>query len=75
MCRSRRGLRVGRPGLNGVRPRRPEQFYAERPLAETVAVVSMESGLEGRNNVAWQGVESLLRDAGLNGVRPRRPEQ
>ena len=39
------------PGLNEVRPRRPEQFItlAARLLAESM--VSMKSGLEGRNNV------------------------
>ena len=37
-------------GLNGVRPRRPEQSF--RPLygRRNGPSVSMESGLEGRNN-------------------------
>ena len=36
-------------GLNGVRPRRPEQLAARRRL-HPGRRVSMESGLEGRNN-------------------------
>ena len=36
--------------LNGVRPRRPEQWIGERGWYEQVTPVSMESGLEGRNN-------------------------
>ena len=36
--------------LNGVRPRRPEQFQRHRRQARTRLGVSMESGLEGRNN-------------------------
>ena len=48
--------RAGRPKscacLNGVRPRRPEQ-YANRPDAQHGGHrVSMESGLEDRNNLA-----------------------
>ena len=38
-------------GLNGVRPRRPEQSTCS-PGWTRRHVVSMESGLEGRNN-AW----------------------
>ena len=37
-------------GLNGVRPRRPEQ-YAELAYDIEGQRVSMESGLEDRNNV------------------------
>ena len=37
-------------GLNGVRPRRPEQ-YATHVHVEGNLYVSMESGLEGRNNL------------------------
>ena len=36
--------------LNGVRPRRPEQLGAHRRTAASLDDVSMESGLEGRNN-------------------------
>ena len=36
--------------LNGVRPRRPEQCSAADLVGESTAAVSMESGLEGRNN-------------------------
>ena len=46
---------TGRPspetkGLNEVRPRRPEQFEEYDTDFEAVALVSMKSGLEGRNN-------------------------
>ena len=37
-------------------------------------VVSMKSGLEGRNNAIIDRSE-CLRLSGLNEVRPRRPEQ
>ena len=61
-------------GLNEVRPRRPEQylFFAQAPALMTV--VSMKSGLEGRNNGAAARGTSRKK-AGLNEVRPRRPEQ
>ena len=36
--------------LNEVRPRRPEQFAANIMEGELATVVSMKSGLEGRNN-------------------------
>ena len=36
--------------LNGVRPRRPEQFNALEALTTKTKTVSMESGLEDRNN-------------------------
>ena len=38
------------PRLNGVRPRRPEQSGDNLPDWELALLVSMESGLEGRNN-------------------------
>ena len=38
------------PGLNEVRPRRPEQF-AVNQLSVLAGAVSMKSGLEGRNNL------------------------
>ena len=61
-------------GLNGVRPRRPEQFGGSSTISVLRWRVSMESGLEDRNNrhSYWE-----LRGSGhcLNGVRPRRPEQ
>ena len=37
-------------------------------------LVSMKSGLEGRNNTSWLGLWNRL-PKGLNEVRPRRPEQ
>ena len=36
--------------LNGVRPRRPEQFCDVGVRGVRRKIVSMESGLEGRNN-------------------------
>ena len=36
--------------LNGVRPRRPEQFTGLGPPQTNFVFVSMESGLEDRNN-------------------------
>ena len=59
--------------LNGVRPSWPEQSWAA--VADVaVAMVSMESGLVGRNNddQAWSAIEEAYR---LNGVRPSWPEQ
>ena len=44
--------------LNGVRPRRPEQWVAPTHPHRTPQGVSMESGLEGRNN--WQPIEPDL---------------
>ena len=44
----RRGIKL-HSRLNGVRPRRPEQFRVENPPTVTITV-SMESGLEDRNN-------------------------
>ena len=37
-------------GLNGVRPRWPEQFALIDRLSGIMDPVSMESGLDGRNN-------------------------
>ena len=59
--------------LNGVRPRWPEQFIFNRKLGKP-ANVSMESGLDGRNNEFSQGLRAY-RNRSLNGVRPRWPEQ
>ena len=42
-------------GLNGVRPRRPEQFKSIGAQLARLKGVSMESGLEGRNNVSVLG--------------------
>ena len=44
--------------LNEVRPRRPEQSIPCRWPAETPRVVSMKSGLEGRNNRARGGEQA-----------------
>ena len=45
--------------LNGVRPRWPEQFLSSTGIA-TGPRVSMESGLDGRNNTAkeWEAVQA-----------------
>ena len=59
--------------LNGVRPRRPEQSF-RRSLALEESQVSMESGLEDRNNTKACGGPGTMASS-LNGVRPRRPEQ
>ena len=45
-------------GLNEVRPRRPEQFKFESRAALDKYLVSMKSGLEGRNN--WLASEGRL---------------
>ena len=37
-------------GLNGVRPRWPEQYQELNKIAQRLSQVSMESGLDGRNN-------------------------
>ena len=60
--------------LNGVRPRRPEQSHGQKDAYALARKVSMESGLEDRNNAAACAVRTC-RSSGLNGVRPRRPEQ
>ena len=61
--------------LNGVRPRRPEQFiyFVWREIPKIF--VSMESGLEDRNNDVEFRVNGNKGEYSLNGVRPRRPEQ
>ena len=48
-------------GLNGVRPRRPEQYDHQQDLARILAAVSMESGLEGRNNLRarWEREDGI----------------
>ena len=61
-------------GLNGVRPRRPEQFGQWREQREQGRWVSMESGLEDRNNIPPSS-PNYPGNHRLNGVRPRRPEQ
>ena len=49
---NRKGMtRPGSPGLNEVRPRRPEQYCASARRYTSVLGVSMKSGLVGRNNV------------------------
>ena len=49
----RGGLPANRSGrLNGVRPRRPEQWSFRSVRRAAAQLVSMESGLEGRNNEA-----------------------
>ena len=58
-------------GLNGVRPRRPEQFHTE-PGRHILDGVSMESGLEGRNNPDVQRhpllqVQDVSMESGLEG--------
>ena len=52
---------VGATGsLNGVRPRRPEQYRHGGVREDRPQVVSMESGLEGRNNlVAEHGGDGM----------------
>ena len=59
--------------LNGVRPRWPEQCVWSRSNS-TRRFVSMESGLDGRNNISSERFPVLVL-GGLNGVRPRWPEQ
>ena len=43
---------TARKGLNGVRPRRPEQSPLRGICVVRPQIVSMESGLEGRNNLS-----------------------
>ena len=45
------------PCLNEVRPRRPEQFASAARLSSNL-IVSMKSGLEGRNNPRIKGIPS-----------------
>ena len=60
--------------LNGVRPKRPEQWTKLWLVYRLYRNVSMESGLRGRNNL-YTSSTATVRNAGLNGVRPKRPEQ
>ena len=57
--------------LNGVRPRRPEQFLAEQETVISAMQVSMESGLEGRNNsdyyVRHTNYKTVSLESGLEG--------
>ena len=62
------------PGLNGVRPRWPEQFAQRNADTYAALIVSMESGLDGRNNRV-NGSNGPSGRSSLNGVRPRWPEQ
>ena len=50
-CDGKRKTRFGKSGLNGVRPRRPEQYAVIIDRPDGSVIVSMESGLEGRNNL------------------------
>ena len=60
------------PGLNGVRPRRPEQFVAGVGVAYAVRTVSMESGLEDRNNRAlWRALAVAARVSMESGLEDR----
>ena len=45
--------------LNGVRPRRPEQFVGHLGV-QNLDTVSMESGLEGRNNYVDENMTAHL---------------
>ena len=63
-----------RPGLNEVRPGRPEQWQPGRYSHFGSSRVSMKSGLEDRNNKT-RLVGFNCRKYGLNEVRPGRPEQ
>ena len=60
--------------LNGVRPRRPEQYADGGAGVDGQGGVSMESGLEDRNNQHAE-IPQHPYFLSLNGVRPRRPEQ
>ena len=60
--------------LNGVRPRWPEQSGTRSGEDITGSEVSMESGLDGRNNRVARQSAGPFRPC-LNGVRPRWPEQ
>ena len=46
--------------LNGVRPRRPEQLFKDEYSSHKKLAVSMESGLEGRNNPPAAAVYSRI---------------
>ena len=59
------------PSLNEVRPRRPEQLEVERKY-KNLAMVSMKSGLEGRNNTPGrtqphEGTAHVSMKSGLEG--------
>ena len=59
-------------GLNGVRPRRPEQCQHRGRLHDGRHDVSMESGLEGRNNAPLRGIcvvrpQIVSMESGLEG--------
>ena len=60
--------------LNGVRSWRPEQSTGTNFEPMAMGVVSMKSGLGGRNNVKTHAAKETL-SLSLNGVRSRRPEQ
>ena len=63
--------------LNEVRPRRPEQFGVVLVLREHL-VVSMKSGLEGRNNLGDYVMEQtdilVSMKSGLEGRNNTKPE-
>ena len=59
--------------LNEVRPRRPEQSQLDGE-SSYATMVSMKSGLEGRNNPNPR-LRRRDPERRLNEVRPRRPEQ
>ena len=73
LCSDRRRPRPG--GLNGVRPRRPEQ-YCTHGCRCAAAYVSMESGLEDRNNPrrshSTGGVRGVSMESGLEDRNNRR---
>ena len=64
-------------GLNGVRPRRPEQFVEPANLRALGPKVSMESGLEGRNNPSnaflVTALQNVSMESGLEGRNNARP--
>ena len=57
--------------LNEVRPRRPEQWYRRENSPEPPELVSMKSGLEGRNNgnvaLTAEAQEGVSMKSGLEG--------
>ena len=65
--------------LNGVRPRRPEQFDQGGSCCAHRFGVSMESGLEGRNNIARilqeDGDVVVSMESGLEGRNNRAIEE
>ena len=65
-------LRVRPHGLNEVRPRRPEQWINGDSSHEAGRVVSMKSGLEGRNNeVANEGASGEVGVSMKSGLEGR----